>query len=127
MNVKIIVAGLLIVVAVGFGAVSFVETNVQYTNFQTAQANHKKVQVKGELVRDKESSYDASKNEFTFYMKDENGTETKVIFDGVKPNNFELANALVIKGTYQDKCFRASEILTKCPSKYEAEENSGKG
>jgi cytochrome c-type biogenesis protein CcmE len=120
MNMKVVIAVLLIVVAVGYGAVSFVETNVQYTNFQTAFATGKKVQVRGEWIRDKKSVYDASKNEFTFFMKDENGTETKVVFDGTKPNNFELADAIVIKGKFHDDCFRASEILTKCPSKYEA-------
>jgi cytochrome c-type biogenesis protein CcmE len=120
MNMKIIIAVLLVVAAVGYGAVSFVETNVQYTNFATALSTHKKVQVKGEWLRDKESAYDASKNEFTFFMKDENGTETKVVFEGSKPNNFELASAIVIKGRFEDQCFRASEILTKCPSKYEA-------
>jgi cytochrome c-type biogenesis protein CcmE len=120
MNVKIIIAVLLIVVAVGYGAVSFVETNVQYADFHTALASGRKVQVKGELIRDKESVYDASKDEFTFFMKDENGTETKVVFNGAKPNNFELAEAVVIKGRFHDDCFRASEILTKCPSKYEA-------
>jgi cytochrome c-type biogenesis protein CcmE len=120
MNIKIVIAILLILAAVGYGAVSFVETNVQYTNFTTALSTHKKVQIKGEWLRDKASAYDASKNEFTFFMKDEDGTETKVVFEGSKPNNFELASAIVIKGRFEDQCFRASEILTKCPSKYEA-------
>ncbi|MFI5252612.1 MAG: cytochrome c maturation protein CcmE [Bacteroidota bacterium] len=121
MNTKIIIAILLIVAAVGYGAMSFVETNVQYTDFQTAQSNHRKVQVKGEWIRNKETSYDGSRNEFTFYMRDDSGVETKVIFEGAKPNNFELANALVIKGRFQDNTFRASDILTKCPSKYEVD------
>jgi len=117
---------MLIVVAVGYGAVSFVETNVEYTNFQTALTTHKKVQVKGEWIKEKASSFDPAKAEFTFFMKDENGTETKVIYDGAKPNNFELANSIVIKGRYRDDCFYASEILTKCPSKYEADDKTVK-
>jgi cytochrome c-type biogenesis protein CcmE len=50
----------------------------------------------------------------------------KVIYDGAKPNNFELANAVVVKGRYQEGYFHASDILTKCPSKYEADANAVK-
>ena len=97
------------------------ETNVEYADFRSAVSTQKKVQVKGEWVKDKSSEYDAARSEFAFYMKDDNGQEEKVIFDGAKPNNFEIANAVVVKGRYKDGCFRASEILTKCPSKYEAD------
>jgi len=44
----------------------------------------------------------------------------KVILDGGKPNNFEVADAIVVKGKVKDGTFMASEVLTKCPSKYEA-------
>ncbi len=121
MNMKIVIAGAVIVAAIIFGAVSFVQTNVEYTDFQTAVTTHKKVQVKGEWVREKASTFDARKDQFSFFMKDDNGQEEKVIFDGAKPNNFELANAVVVKGRYEDNCFHASDILTKCPSKYEAD------
>ena len=126
MKMKIIIASVLIVAAIIFGAVSFVETNVEYADFRSAVSTQKKVQVKGEWVKDKSSEFDASRSQFVFYMKDDNGQEEKVIFDGAKPNNFELANAVVVKGRYQDGCFRASEILTKCPSKYEADAESVK-
>lgn len=126
MNFKVIIAILLIVVAVGYGAVSFVQTNVEYTNFQSANTSHKKVQVKGEWLQDKEFAFDASKGEFIFYMKDEEGMVTKVIYEGAKPNNFELASSIVVKGRYKDDCFHASEILTKCPSKYEADDKTVK-
>lgn len=121
MNVKIVVAGVVIVAAIIFGAVSFVQTNVEYTDFRTAAATHKKVQVKGEWVRAKASAFDAAKSQFVFTMKDDNGREERVVFDGAKPNNFEIANAVVVKGRYEEGAFHASEILTKCPSKYEAD------
>jgi cytochrome c-type biogenesis protein CcmE len=120
MNLKIVVAGVVIVAAIVFGAMSFIESNVEYTDFQSAINSHKKVQVKGEWIKEKPSSFDAAKSQFTFYMKDDNGTEERVVFDGAKPNNFEIANAVVVKGRFQDGHFHASEILTKCPSKYEA-------
>lgn len=120
MRIKIIVGSVVIAAALVFGALSFVETNVEYTDLETAMTTHKKVQVKGEWVKDKMTSYDAEKGQFVFFMKDDNGQETRVVFDRAKPNNFEIANAIVVKGRYQENYFHASEILTKCPSKYEA-------
>ena len=121
MKIKIIIASLVIVAALIFGAISFVQTNVEYTDFQSAITSGKKVQVKGEWMRDTLSKYDPSSNQFVFFMKDDNGLQEKVIYDGAKPNNFELANAIVVKGRYQNGCFHASNILTKCPSKYEGD------
>jgi cytochrome c-type biogenesis protein CcmE len=118
-NLKIIIAAVIVVAAIIFGALSFIETTVEYTNFGAASSSHKKVQVKGEWVKDKEALYDAAKSQFVFYMKDDSGREEKVVYDGARPNNFEIANAIVVKGRYQEGYFHASEILTKCPSKYE--------
>jgi cytochrome c-type biogenesis protein CcmE len=126
MKVKIIVASIIIVAALIFGAISFVETNVEYADFQSAMTTHKKVHVKGEWLKEKESAFDPVKSQFVFYMKDDNNQEVKVIFDGAKPNNFEMAEAVVVSGRFQDGDFHASEILTKCPSKYEADAQSVK-
>lgn len=123
---KIIIASIVIVGAIIFGAISFVETNVEYTDFGSAVSSHKKVQVKGEWIKEKESMFDAANSQFVFYMKDDQGREEKIVYDGAKPNNFEIANAVVVKGRYQEGYFHASEILTKCPSKYEADAESVK-
>ena len=121
MKAKIIIASVVIVAAIIFGAVSFVETNVEYTDFHSASSSRKKVQVKGEWIKEKPSEFDAAKSQFVFYMKDDNGEEERIVLDGAKPNNFEIANAVVVKGRYEDGYFHASDILTKCPSKYEAD------
>jgi len=126
MKLKIIIASIVILGALVFGAISFVETNVEYTDFQTAMSSSKKVQVKGEWIQEKESTFDATKVQFTFYLKDDNDQEVKVVYDGAKPNNFEIADAIVVKGRYQDGYFHASDILTKCPSKYEGTSESVK-
>ena len=120
MNLKVIIGLAVIAGAIIFGAASFLQTNVEYAYFQRAVSTNHRVQVKGEWQRAKETNYDGAKREFSFYMKDDNGYEMKVVFDGAKPNNFELANAIVIKGRVEGSSFHASEILTKCPSKYEA-------
>jgi cytochrome c-type biogenesis protein CcmE len=121
MKIKILIGSIVIVGALVFGAISFVETNVEYTDFQSAVSSHKKVQVKGEWLKEKESTFDASSGKFLFSMKDDQGKEMPVVYDGAKPNNFEIANAIVVKGRYEDGVFHASDILTKCPSKYEGD------
>ena len=126
MKIKIIVASVVIVAALVFGSLSFVESNVEYADFQTAISSHKKVQVKGEWLKEKEAIFDPARTVFVFYMQDDNGREMKVVFDGARPNNFEIANAIVVKGRYQEGYFHASEILTKCPSKYEPDADAVK-
>jgi cytochrome c-type biogenesis protein CcmE len=52
-------------------------------------------------------------------MKDDGNRVAKVVLDGGKPNNFELATSVVAKGKLVNGEFHATEVLTKCPSKYE--------
>ena len=52
-------------------------------------------------------------------MKDEGNNVMKVVLDGARPNNFEMAESVVAKGKVKDGNFYAKEVLTKCPSKYE--------
>jgi cytochrome c-type biogenesis protein CcmE len=40
---------------------------------------------------------------------------------GAKPNNFEAAVSVVVKGRIDDGVLKASNVLTKCPSKYEGQ------
>lgn len=119
MNAKIIVAAVVIVVGIVLGAVNFLESNVEYADFATAERSHKKVQVKGEWVKDQESNFDSQKVKFSFYMKDDSNRIVKVVLNGAKPNNFELATSVVAKGKFVDGEFHATDVLTKCPSKYE--------
>lgn len=119
MNLKVVVASIIIVGALIFGASTFIESNIEYMDFSTAQTANKKVQVKGKWVKEKESSFDAQKAQFTFYMIDDNQQEVKVVLDGAKPNNFDIATEVVAKGRFKDGYFHANELLTKCPSKYE--------
>ncbi len=121
MKIKLVLGSLLIVAALIFGSMSFMESKIEYGDFTTAMNSSKKVQVKGEWVREKECNFDANAGQFTFYMKDDNGQILKVILDGAKPNNFELATSVVAKGKYQEGYFHATDILTKCPSKYEGD------
>jgi cytochrome c-type biogenesis protein CcmE len=121
MKPKVIVAVVIIVGALFFGATTFLESNIEYMDFAKAQTVTKKVQVKGKWVKEKDSQFDATKSQFTFYMVDDNQQEVKVVLDGAKPNNFEMATEVVAKGRFKDGYFHANELLTKCPSKYEGD------
>lgn len=98
---------------------SFDKTSLEYTDFGSAQAKDKKVQVKCYWVKDKPFDYNSDNNTFTFFGKDDNGKVTKIIYSGSKPENFEIALSFVVTGKYEGSEFVASDILMKCPSKYE--------
>lgn len=119
MNKRYIMGGLIIIVFIVVGFFAFKDSKIEYSNFQTASQNHKTCQVKGSWVKDKESRFDPATNQFIFVMKDENNQEMKVVLDGTRPNNFEMAENVVAKGKVTDGYFHAKEVLTKCPSKYE--------
>jgi cytochrome c-type biogenesis protein CcmE len=121
MNKRYIIGIVIIAVFLVVGFYAFVDTKVEYANFTHAVETHKKVQVKGSWVKEKETGFDASTNKFTFYMKDENNTEMKVVLDGAEPNNFKMAESVVAKGKVKDGYFHATDVLTKCPSKYEGD------
>ena len=120
MKAKYVIAGLVIVAFVIFGAISFMQNNIEYVTAKAAEQSHRIVQVKGAWVKNMQSFYDAQTNTFHFYMVDDQRTVLPVVLSGAKPNNFEIANDIVAKGKYENGVFRASEVLTKCPSKYQS-------
>ena len=99
-----------------------------YANFDQANAGDR-VKIVGQLSKDKPMVYDAQNNpnEFTFFMKDNDGVEKKVLLLKPKPQDFEMSEQIVITGQMKDDVFNANEILMKCPSKYKDEEIAVKG
>jgi cytochrome c-type biogenesis protein CcmE len=95
-----------------------------YGNFSDAASVSSKVKVVGTLSKDKQITYDPAKdpNYFSFFMKDEDGIERKVVLLQEKPQDFELSEQIVVTGKLEEDVFMASEILLKCPSKYKDEE-----
>lgn len=121
MNIKYLV-GLVIAGLVAVGSVIYaVSTQQAYLTFEQAREDGGSVQVKGTWVKSSPAEYDEAENLFTFSMIDEEGTEMPIEYHGPKPNNFEMAEEVVVGGRYVDGEFAASSLLTKCPSKYEAD------
>jgi cytochrome c-type biogenesis protein CcmE len=119
MRLKVAIGGIIVLSGIILGTINFLDSNVEYGDFAYARRIQKKIQVKGQWIRDLESSFDTDKMQFTFYLKDDSGVILKVILQGAKPNNFELASSIVVTGKIEGDTFRATEVLTKCPSKYE--------
>jgi cytochrome c-type biogenesis protein CcmE len=121
-----IVAILMIIGAVAF--LVFAAGDVSsYANFTEAQQNRgNRVKITGTLVKDKDLVYSPEKdpNYFSFFMKDAEGIEKQVIFNGAKPQDFERSEQIVLTGQMEKDQFIATDILLKCPSKYKEEEIS---
>lgn len=122
MKNKYMFGGFIIVVFLGLMGYLFTQTNVSYEeDFAQIVNTDKTVKATGEWVKSKSYQIDKEKKIFSFYMKDYNGKELKVVYNGTMPNNFESSTSVVVTGKYQNGYFYATEILTKCPSKYEEE------
>ncbi|HNQ13138.1 MAG TPA: cytochrome c maturation protein CcmE [Bacteroidia bacterium] len=116
----------LIVVAVAFAIIlSSLSNTSTYANFSTSAKNPGKTyHVVGKLNKDRDMIYapEVNANLFTFFMIDNEGKESKVVYNNSKPQDFERAEQIVIVGKMVEDEFIASEILMKCPSKYNGNE-----
>ena len=122
MNNKYVFGDIIIVTFLGIMGYLFTQTNIKYEeDFSKIVNSNGTIKATGEWVKEKNYSLNKSENIFSFYMKDYNGTEIKVVFNGAIPNNFESSTSVVVTGKYQNGAFHASDILTKCPSKYETQ------
>ena len=124
MKNKYMFGGGIIVVFLGIMIFLFTQTNVQYEeSFAKVMGAGKTVKATGTWVKEKNYDIDKQNKIFSFYMKDVDGNLMKVIYSGTMPNNFESSQSIVVTGKFSDGVFHASDILTKCPSKYQ--EQSG--
>lgn len=112
----------IVIIAVALAAiVGTISNSSTYAPFSTAQSNEGKTfHVVGKLNREKEFIYNPEQNAnlFGFYLVDNEGKEMKVLYNGTKPQDFEKSEQVVIIGKVDGSEFHASNILMKCPSKY---------
>jgi cytochrome c-type biogenesis protein CcmE len=122
MNLKMIVAIVLLAVAAGVGASSFKRTMTPYISFKEARTASGLVQVNGKLA-DKDYVLKPEEQFLQFKLRDEKGDVMPVEYRGVIPGNFDQAVSVVAIGKFQGNHFEAQQLLVKCPSKYQAEAN----
>ena len=125
MNLKVMLAVILLVVATAFGITSFKKTVTPYISFAEARQASGLVQVNG-LLADKQYVLKQDEQFLSFRLKDSRGEILPVEYRGVVPGNFDQATSIVAIGHYKDGTFTAQQLLVKCPSKYQAEAEKGK-
>jgi cytochrome c-type biogenesis protein CcmE len=115
----------LALIAVGIVVLSMVAGDLStYGSFADAMKSGEKVKINGLLAKEKPIEYDPEKNPnyFTFYLKDKEGAEKRVILLASKPQDFERSEQIVLTGQMKGEDFIATDMLLKCPSKYKDEE-----
>jgi len=120
MNLKVIVAVVLLAVAATVGVSSFKRTMTPYIGFAEARTASGLVQVNGKLA-DKDYILKPEEQFLRFNLQDEHGDVMPVEYRGVIPGNFDQAVSVVAIGKFQADHFEAQQLLVKCPSKYQAE------
>jgi cytochrome c-type biogenesis protein CcmE len=123
---KIHIISLLMIVTAVVLLLSASKDMSSYATFAQAESTSRQVKVVGILAKDKEMYYEPAvdPNYFSFYVKDSDGRECKVILHDAKPQDFEMSEQIVVTGTMDQENFVASDLLMKCPSKYKDEEIS---
>ncbi len=123
-----VVAGIMAVAGI-FMLLSASKDLSTYATFAEASKVKKAVKVVGVLSKDKPMVYqpEVDPNLFTFFIKDQDGVERRVILNEAKPQDFELSEQIVVTGKLRENDFIASSLLMKCPSKYKDAEISVRG
>ncbi|MDX8359494.1 MULTISPECIES: cytochrome c maturation protein CcmE [Bacillaceae] len=82
------------------------------------------VMTQGLLIEDS-IDWNADNIELRFTVRDEDGNELPIFYQGVRPDNFSEDVTAIVEGYIQeDGVFFAEKLQTKCPSKYEDQDKS---
>ena len=91
------------------------------------EGSTKSMHVVGTLKKDAEGKFvgmvyepSVDPNRFEFVMVDSLNFESKVVYNQPKPADLDKSEKVVVVGKMDldQKCFKAEQILLKCPSKY---------
>ncbi|HRH65411.1 MAG TPA: cytochrome c maturation protein CcmE [Bacteroidia bacterium] len=112
----------IVIIAIAVAAIlSTVADSSTYASFQIAGEHPSKTyHVVGKLDKEKPQEYNPQEdaNLFTFYLVDNEGVEKKVVLQKAKPQDFDKSEQIVVVGKMKDESFVATDVLMKCPSKY---------
>lgn len=124
MNRKLLIGGAIILIVVAYlfwsgmkdSSVYFMTVN-EFFN-QIDQMEGKGTRVNGDIVSGS-IKWDAPNLLLTFQLTDGKNV-LNVRHNGVAPDTFQEGLSVVVEGKYENGTFNATQIMTKCPSKYEA-------
>lgn len=125
------ILGIVVIAIAVFVIISTAGDASTYVSFDEAKAlvesgSNKKVHVVGQLKKDDDGKIIGvvpgdDKLTVTFLMVDNNQKTNKVFYNQPMPPDLKQSEQVVVIGQYKDDTFYASQILLKCPSKYEEE------
>ncbi len=127
---RFILGGLIIVLALSYlGYTGFQSSATYYytvTEFNALgdTVSGENVRVNGQVV-DGSIEQDITERTLRFIIVDleEEEDSLPIVYQGIPPDSFQAGREVVIEGYLMPSgVFKASNVLTKCPSKYEAEE-----
>ena len=120
MKKSYIIGGIIVVAAMAMAMFSFQSTLTAYVSVSEAKVSDRPVQVAGVVVKGTKR-YDLDTNSLVFTLKEDAGDRMNVEYNGPKPANFDEVSKVVSVGKYNKtrQIFEASELLVKCPTKYE--------
>ena len=125
---RVLVAGVLLLAAIAFlGYRGFQQSATYYMNVDEFAAksdaySDKNVRINGIVAT---GSWQSEQKTFTqkFILTEKEQSQTPVslpvVYQGAVPDAFKEGADVVVEGKYSSGTFWASNILTKCPSKYE--------
>ena len=122
---KIHIIGIVVIAIALAVIISTVSESSTYVTFNEAQKNEGRTyHVIGKVNLQKDFIYnpEVNANLFGFFMSDTTGNEIKVLYNGSKPQDFERSEKIVVVGKMDGSEFHASQVLMKCPSKYNGNE-----
>lgn len=112
----------LVIIAVALGVLVYsLSDNTTFVSIAEAKAQPgEEVKVKGFLYKADEVVYEPSVNAnlTRFTLVDEHGDKCRIALKKAKPYDFERSESIVLTGRMEGGDFVASDMLLKCPSKY---------
>lgn len=122
-RLKLIIGVIVLTLAIGYLVFSSVSSSSAYymtigeLKAAGASLGDRKVRVAGVLVGDT-VKWDARQIQLDFVITD-GREQLAVSYKGARPDMFRDGAETVVEGAYSDGLFRATNLLLKCPSKYE--------
>jgi cytochrome c-type biogenesis protein CcmE len=115
-----IIAFIIIAVAIGAILTTMADSST-YASFSIAESHPAKTyHVVGKLNKTMPQEYNPQVDAdlFSFFLVDNEGKEKKVVLNKAKPQDFDKSEQIVVIGKMKNDEFVASDVLMKCPSKY---------
>ena len=113
---------LLIIVSllVGLLVFTYSSSNQSVTFTQAIEKSGVEVTITGTLYKEEPVVYNPEENASLtkFHMKDSEGKTMEVHLQMAQPQGLLQSESIVIDGSYSNGVFHATDMLLKCPSKY---------